>query len=100
MTISVFDRIEKIVGEGENTGNQHFVPFPQCFQSLSLSHENPGLFWRGLIKVSGKSFCISHVSKYGHYRRIHVSQTQIVFSSLLGECNTILSAYKLYRHLE
>ena len=22
---------ENTVGKGENTGNQHFLPFPQCF---------------------------------------------------------------------
>ena len=29
--ISVFDRVENIVGKGEN-GNQHFLHFPLCFQ--------------------------------------------------------------------
>ena len=28
----VFDRVEKIVGKGENAGNQHFLLFPQSFQ--------------------------------------------------------------------
>ena len=32
MMISVFDRVENIVGEGENAGYQHFLLFPQCFQ--------------------------------------------------------------------
>ena len=26
------DRIENIVGKGENAGYQHFLLFPQCFQ--------------------------------------------------------------------
>ena len=26
---------EKIVGKGENAGNQHFLNFPQCFQLFS-----------------------------------------------------------------
>ena len=25
------EAFEKIVGKGENAGNQHFFPFPQCF---------------------------------------------------------------------
>ena len=29
---SVFDRIENIVGKGENAGYQHFLLFPQCFE--------------------------------------------------------------------
>ena len=37
-----FDRVEKIVGKGENAGNQHFLLFPQCLQKSSLS---------GLLKV-------------------------------------------------
>ena len=31
MMISLYDRIENIVGTGENAGYQHFLPFPQCF---------------------------------------------------------------------
>ena len=30
--ISVIDRLENIMGKGENAGNQHFLLFPQCFQ--------------------------------------------------------------------
>ena len=30
--ISVFDRVENIVGKGENTGYPHFFHCPQCFQ--------------------------------------------------------------------
>ena len=30
--ISVSDRVENIVGKGENAGYQHFLIFPQCFQ--------------------------------------------------------------------
>ena len=29
--IFVFDRIENIVGKGENADYQHFLLFPQCF---------------------------------------------------------------------
>ena len=32
MIISSFDRVENIVGKGENAGYQHFLLFPQCFQ--------------------------------------------------------------------
>ena len=30
MMNSLFDRVESIVGKGENAGDQHFLPFPQC----------------------------------------------------------------------
>ena len=32
MIVSVFDRVENIVGKGENAGYQHFLHFPQCFE--------------------------------------------------------------------
>ena len=43
-------RIENIVGQGENAGNQHFLLFPQCFQKsfLSQGRKNQGLFGNGL----------------------------------------------------
>ena len=35
MTISLLDRVENIVGKGENAGNQHFLLFLQCFPKPS-----------------------------------------------------------------
>ena len=32
----VFDRVENIVGKGENAGYQQFLLFPQCFQKSDL----------------------------------------------------------------
>ena len=32
IVICVSDRLENIVGKGENDGYQHFLLFPQCFQ--------------------------------------------------------------------
>ena len=43
--VSVFDRVENIVGKGENAGNQHFLLFPQCFQNPSPS----GSFAVGIV---------------------------------------------------
>ena len=42
MMISVFDRVENIVGKEENAGYQHFLLFPQCFQKA---------FFLGSLKV-------------------------------------------------
>ena len=28
--------VKNIVAKGENAGNQHFLPFPQCFQKASF----------------------------------------------------------------
>ena len=33
----VFHKLENIVGEGENAGNQHFFPFPTVFPKPFLS---------------------------------------------------------------
>ena len=35
MMISVVDRVENIVGKGENAGDQHFLLFQQCFHKVS-----------------------------------------------------------------
>ena len=44
--ISVFHRVENIVGKGENAGYQHFLLFPQCFQKVSLSGSlKVGIVW-------------------------------------------------------
>ena len=36
MITSVSERVENIVGKGENAGYQHFLFFLQCFQNLSF----------------------------------------------------------------
>ena len=36
MVISLVDRIENILGKGENASYQHFLLFPQCFLKSSL----------------------------------------------------------------
>ena len=36
LKISVFERVENIVGKGKNAGYQHFLPLPQCFVKPSL----------------------------------------------------------------
>ena len=33
----VYDRVENIVGKGENTGYQHFSPFPMMFSKVFYS---------------------------------------------------------------
>ena len=43
MIISVFDRVENIVGKGENAGYQHFLLFPQCFEKASFPDMSKGV---------------------------------------------------------
>ena len=52
--ISVFDRVENTVGKGENAGYQHFLFFPQCFQSASFS--GLGFCGKRLTKLLNKWF--------------------------------------------
>ena len=42
MIISVFDRIENIVGKGENAVYQHFLLFLQCFEKTSFPDRSKG----------------------------------------------------------
>ena len=37
MMKSVCNRVENIVGKGENAGYQHFLLFPQCFRKSTIS---------------------------------------------------------------
>ena len=43
MIISVFDRVENLVGKGENAGYQHFLLFPQCFIEASFPDTSKGV---------------------------------------------------------
>ena len=43
MIISVFNRVENIVGIGENSGYQHFLLFPQCFEKASFPGTSKGV---------------------------------------------------------
>ena len=50
--IFVFERVENIVGKGENVGDQHFLLFQQCFQKESVSGSlKSGLFGKELSTV-------------------------------------------------
>ena len=43
---SVLERVENIVGKGENAGFQHFLLFPQCFQKASFTGSlKVGIMW-------------------------------------------------------
>ena len=51
----VCDRVENIVGKGENTGYQHFLFFSQCVQKLSFSESlKLGLCCKDLNLVGGE----------------------------------------------
>ena len=43
MIISAFNRLENIVGKGENVGYQHFVLLPQSFKKASFQDMSNGV---------------------------------------------------------
>ena len=46
LMIYVLDRVENIVGKGENAGYQHFLLFPRCFQKPSCPRSiMVGIVW-------------------------------------------------------
>ena len=55
LMIHVFDRVENIVGKGENAGHQHFLLFPQCFQKVSFGGGGGALKVRGLCSKELKT---------------------------------------------
>ena len=53
MMISLYDRVEKIVGKGENAGYQHFLLFPQCFQKASFPEASKGVIvWEWVNRLT------------------------------------------------
>ena len=47
MMISAFEKVENIVGKGENAGHQHFLLFLQCFQGdLPSGSLEPRVAWQ------------------------------------------------------
>ena len=58
----VFDRVENIVGIGENAGNQHFLLLPKCFQKAYFS----GSFKVGTVWTVPR-WCIGKWVKYLDY---------------------------------
>ena len=54
MTISVFERVENIVGKGENAGYQHFLLFPQCFEKASFPDTSKGVIVWEWVEINSK----------------------------------------------
>ena len=56
MITCVFDRVENIVGKGENAGYQHFFLFPQCFEKAFFPNVS-----KGVIVWEWVSLCLNCV---------------------------------------
>ena len=60
MIISLYDRLQNIVGNRENAGYQHFLLFPQCFpKPSSLGSLKVGIMWERV-----KLYCEVNLSLY------------------------------------
>ena len=66
MIISVFDREENIVGKGENTGYQHFLLFPQCFETASFPDTSKGVIVWEWVKIKNPSSLCYKLKRF-HY---------------------------------
>ena len=55
MIISVFDRVENMVGKGEIV--QEISPFPQCFQKASLLDPSNGVIVLEWVKAAKNREC-------------------------------------------
>ena len=53
-----FDMVENIMGKGENTDNQHFLLFPQCFQNTSFLRALNG----GIVRIKVNVTEIHHLN--------------------------------------
>ena len=53
MIVSVFDRVENIVGKEENVGYQHFLLFRQYFEKASFPDVSKGVIVWEWVKSVG-----------------------------------------------
>ena len=97
--------LENTVGKQENAGYQHFLLFQHCFL-LRLTREIIVLatfHWLSANAsnlVKDKILLLRRVNPLPDDKVLDWSKLkQIADDISMGECNTILSAYTMYRHL-
>ena len=73
MMISLYDRVENIVGKGENAGYQHFLLFPQCFQKASFPEASKGVIVWEWVKYNS---CLSSAGPKG--RDLHTKTQKYI----------------------
>ena len=79
MIISVFDRVENIVGKGENDGYQHFLLFPQCFEKASFPDTSNGVIvWKWVNNAIASSIW-GLSGKYLRYPEIEEKDSSFFF---------------------
>ena len=79
MKISLYGRVENIVGIGENAGYQHFLLFTECFQKASsIGLLKSGFCPKEVITLRDKTF-ESIVGKGENVCNQHFSFSQSIF---------------------
>ena len=70
MIISGFDRVENLVGKGENAGYQHFLLFPQCFENAPFPSMSKGVIvWEwvnGVYMTCDRQHCNDDICGFPH----------------------------------
>ena len=61
MITFVLDTFENIVGKGENAGNQHLIPLPQCFQKV---------FYLGVQATESSSELVIRMQKIDQFQKV------------------------------
>ena len=65
MIISVFDRVENIVGKGEIARHEQFLLFPQCFQKASFPEASKGVIvWEWVKQKTNHERINEQLRKY------------------------------------
>ena len=82
-----YTSFEKTLGKGEIARNEQFLFIPQCFLPV----------WRTSCPFHQIRNC--HLQTLPVWKSLEFVIWKRVKSTSMGECNTILSAYVLYRHL-
>ena len=96
--------------KGELACSELFLVLPKGFKSLVWqTRKNQNLFWKGLYNKQNKSIqqdkgyssCSTMFVSFTPYHTIPRSHgpEENLLKTLIGECNTMLNAYILYRHL-
>ena len=76
MITSVFDRVENIVGKGENAGYQYFHLFSQCFQKTSfLRSLKVGIVWQS-VKALALLLTVSQMTNFRLFQSESVCRWQ------------------------
>ena len=66
-----FKKAKRIVGKGENTGYQHFLLFPKCFEKASSS--GSGKPWTVRYRVTQVEFTLIERQVLGTYINLSAS---------------------------